>query len=101
MKIFNGPTKLGKILPIPLPYYFVFILWKRISDFIERQHLRKHGRIEWNIERTIVDETNIRRPQINSFISHMYYECVYRPEDHRHDLIHKQSTKMVVLLVSL
>ena len=23
MKIFNGPTKLGKVLPIPLPYYLL------------------------------------------------------------------------------
>ena len=38
-------------------------------------------------------ETNLRRPQIDTFISHTYYECAYGPEDHRHDLIHKRSTK--------
>ena len=53
----------------------------------------EHGRIQLNIERTIVDETNIRRPQIDSFISHTYYECAYGPKDHRHSLIHKRSTK--------
>jgi hypothetical protein len=80
---------------------FVFILWERVLDFIERQHLGEHGRVQWNIERTIVGETNLRRPQIDSFISHTYYECAYGPEDHRYDIIHKRSTKKVMLLVSL
>ena len=71
---------------------FAFILWECVSNFIERQHLGEHGRIQWNIERTIVGETNLRRPQIDSFISYMYYECAYGPEDHRHDPIHKRST---------
>ena len=53
----------------------------------------EHGRVKWNIERTIVDETNLRRPQIDSFISHTYYECAYGPKNHRHDLIHKSSTE--------
>ena len=38
-------------------------------------------------------ETNFRRPQIDSFISHTYYECEYGPEDYRHDLIHKDLQK--------
>ena len=56
---------------------FAFILWERVSDFIEGQHLGEHGKIQWNIERTIVDKTNLRRPQIDSFISHTYYEYAY------------------------
>ena len=62
---------------------FAFILWERVSDFIEGQHLRKHGKIQWNIERTIMGKNNIRRPQIDSFISHTYYEYTYRPDVHR------------------
>ena len=72
----------------PTSVLFAFILWERVSDFIEGQHLEEHERIQWNIERTIVGESSLRRPQIDSFISHTYYECAYGPEDHRHDLIH-------------
>ena len=38
-------------------------------------------------------EINLRRLQIDSFISHTYHECAYGLENHRHDLIHKRSTK--------
>ena len=38
---------------------FAFILWERVSDFIEGQQTGEHGRVQWNIERTIVGETNL------------------------------------------
>ena len=100
MKIFNGPTKLGKVLPILLPYYFI-LFCRNVFWISSKGNIRgEHGKVQSNIERTILGETNLRRLQIDSFISDTYYEYAYGPEDHRHDLIHKKITKKFILLVS-
>lgn len=73
-------------------------MWERVLNFIDGQGLEFEGKMRLNIEKTIVGEENIRRPQIDYFITHTYYECAYGPEDNRFDHLHKRSIKEVVLL---
>lgn len=67
-----------------------FVMWELISDFINNQ-----DKVQWNIERTIVRDTNLQHFQIDYFITHTYYECTFRPHDHRYNPIYKWFTKKV------
>ena len=41
---------------------FTFILWEYVPDFIDGQGLEFEGKVQWDIEKTIVREENIQHP---------------------------------------
>jgi hypothetical protein len=63
-----------------------YLLSGRIEDFIASQTCANGSTVEW-IVATRVRILQVGRPQIDSYIKHVHYQCAYELEDHMGDLL--------------
>ena len=67
----------GKMLTIMATYF----LFNRVEDFKAGHTSADGSTIEW-IVAAKVRGVQVERPQINSYIEHVYYKCAFGPKDH-------------------
>ena len=58
-----------------------YLPFNRIQDFIDGQTYTDGSSVEWIVAATIRG-VQVERPQIHSYIEHVYYECAFRLNDH-------------------
>ena len=54
-----------------------FILWERMSDFMDGQTMEDGSNVEWAIEDTIEDKKDLKRPQLTSSLIQTWYGFHY------------------------
>jgi hypothetical protein len=64
-----------------------YLLLGRIEDFIASQTCADGPTVQW-IVAARVRILQVGRPQIDSYIEHVHYQCAYGLEDHTGDLLH-------------
>lgn len=69
-----------------------YIPFDRVDDFIGGQTCPDGLPVDWNVAHRILGKDK-RRPQITSFIEHVWYECAFGPEDYIGDSEHPHSKK--------
>ena len=78
----------GKTLTIMTAY----LPFDRIEDFIVGQTCADGSTVEW-IVAARVRGVQVGRPQIDSYIEHLHYQCAFGPKDHTGDPQHPHSKK--------
>ena len=78
----------GKMLTIMATY----IPFSKVQDFIDGQTCADGSSVEWIVDARIRG-VQVERPQIHSYIEHVYYEYAFGPNDHTGDPQHPHSKK--------
>ena len=68
----------------------------RIEDFIVGQTCADGSTVEW-IVAARVRGVQVGRPQIDSYIEHVHYQCAFGPKVHTGDPQHPHSKKRALL----
>ena len=78
----------GKMLTILAAY----LPFNRVQDFIAGQTCLDGSVVEWSVADR-ARGVQVGRPQIDSYIEHIHYECAFGPKDHTGDPQHPHSKK--------
>ena len=78
----------GKKLIIMAAYLYL----DRIKDFIAGQTCADGSTVNWIIA-AMVRGVQVEKPQIDSYIEHVHYQCAFGPKDHTGDPQHPHSEK--------
>ncbi len=70
----------------------VYFPSNRVQDFIAGQTCADGSFVEWIVAARIRG-VQVERPQIDSYIEHVYYECAFGPKDHTRDPQHPHLKK--------
>ncbi|KAG0593276.1 hypothetical protein KC19_1G317700 [Ceratodon purpureus] len=69
-----------------------YIPFDRVGDFLRGQTCEGGIEVGWNVAERI-QGIHVLRPQVDSYIEHVYYECPFGPKDLRGDPTHPHSKK--------
>ncbi len=62
-------------------------------EFIDGQGCEEGRGVQWNIANNMVDTSLRSNDQIDSFMTHIYYECAYKLKHYKNHPRHQRSKK--------
>jgi hypothetical protein len=65
-------------------------LWEWVYEFIDGERCEEGGKVQWNIAKNMVGEFKIKQTQIDSYMTHTYYECAYGRKDYKNHPQHEK-----------